>query len=47
VEELESGETVVLTLADQRILDERGNTLADGDDELINVGKVRWYSRMK
>lgn len=34
--ELAEGETVILTLADKRILDERGN-LADDGDELENV----------
>lgn len=41
-DDLAEGETMVLTLADRKLLGERGQTLRDEeDDELENVLKVR------
>ena len=39
-EDLRDGETVILTLADKAILDERGGRLLEEDDELENVTLV-------
>lgn len=39
-DDLIEGETMVLTLADKSILDERGQRLVEEDDELENVRKV-------
>jgi hypothetical protein len=40
--ELGDGESMILTLADQGILDESGNLVEEEDDELENVLTVGW-----
>ena len=39
-DELQEGETMILTLADKNILDDKGD-LSEGEDELENVLAVR------
>ncbi len=42
-EELNEGETMILTLADRNILDERGDLDEDAPDELENALVVRCW----